>query len=386
MIKIAFTLIGGSNWVGGLNYQVNLISALLDYEHDRIQPVLFLGKDVSAEILDRFGRIRGLPIVQSETFNQGNVYSRLLKSIVFGIDHSALRVFRQHQVDLVFEAANFYGWRFPIKTIAWITDLQHLKLRHYFSTLSFWKREIGFRFQIVSRRHVMLSSADALKDLKHHYNPDPKLLHVVRFSVPVKLDTFDSQSLLKKYNLPENFFYLPNQFWRHKNHECVIKALAIAKQQGKNITVAVSGNPHDPRDPEHYDNLMNLVDQWGVRDNFKVLGMIPYSDVQALMRSCNTLINPSFFEGWSTTVEEAKALGVRMLLSNLAVHQEQASKRAQYFETDASEDLARLLIENYENPPNHSLTKQQEILHTSEMQMARFASEFAAMLESAIKT
>ncbi len=42
---------------------------------------------------------------------------------------------------------------------------------------------------------------------------------------------------------------------------------------------------------------------------------------------CSTaLINPSQFEGWSTTVEEAKSLGVKMLLSDLEVHKEQAKR------------------------------------------------------------
>ena len=42
------------------------------------------------------------------------------------------------------------------------------------------------------------------------------------------------------------------------------------------------------------------------------------------------LLNPSHFEGWSTTVEEARALGVPMLLSDLDVHLEQAQGIARF--------------------------------------------------------
>jgi glycosyltransferase involved in cell wall biosynthesis len=231
----------------------------------------------------------------------------------------------------------------------------------------------------------MVSSEDACQDFREFYKVRSNRMHVVRFSVPVKCEPFDRAALLGKYGLPENFFYLPNQFWRHKNHDCVIQALALAKQKGSNITVAVSGNPHDPRDPEHFQNLMKLSERLGVRNNFKVLGMIPYSDVQGLMQSCNALINPSCFEGWSTTVEEAKALGIKMLLSNLNVHQEQAGNRAEYFETDSPEELARLLSEYDSNPPRSFSNKQHEIVETSELQMARYANEFASMLKSVIK-
>lgn len=33
-------------------------------------------------------------------------------------------------------------------------------------------------------------------------------------------------------------------------------------------------------------------------------------------------VNPSFYEGWSTTVEEAKSIGVPLLLSDIPVHRE----------------------------------------------------------------
>lgn len=46
-----------------------------------------------------------------------------------------------------------------------------------------------------------------------------------------------------------------------------------------------------------------------------MLGLVPRSDVIALMRYSISLINPSFFEGWSTTVEEAKSMGKQIILS-----------------------------------------------------------------------
>jgi glycosyltransferase involved in cell wall biosynthesis len=62
------------------------------------------------------------------------------------------------------------------------------------------------------------------------------------------------------------------------------------------------------------------------------------------MRSCSALINPSTFEGWSTTVEEAKGLGTPMILSSLRVHKEQNS-HAIFFDADSPEQLAEILID-----------------------------------------
>ena len=57
---------------------------------------------------------------------------------------------------------------------------------------------------------------------------------------------------------------------------------------------------------------------------------LPYAELLVLMQGARALINPSRFEGWSTSVEEARTLGVPMLLSSIAVHREQAGDVADY--------------------------------------------------------
>ena len=67
-----------------------------------------------------------------------------------------------------------------------------------------------------------------------------------------------------------------------------------------------------------------------------------------LNANCVALINPSFFEGWSTTVEEAKSLGTKMILSNIELHKEQA-KEAMFFDPkkiDSFQDIILKFISN----------------------------------------
>lgn len=73
--------------------------------------------------------------------------------------------------------------------------------------------------------------------------------------------------------------------------------------------------------------------------------MIPLPHVYALLRASTALINPSRFEGWSTTVEEAKSFGVPMILSDIDVHREQSSGAARYFGIDDPVLLADHLME-----------------------------------------
>jgi glycosyltransferase involved in cell wall biosynthesis len=70
---------------------------------------------------------------------------------------------------------------------------------------------------------------------------------------------------------------------------------------------------------------------------------VKFSELISLMHHAVAVVNPSRFEGWSTTVEEAKSLGKRVLVSDLPVHREQAPARGSYFGVDDAPALATLL-------------------------------------------
>ncbi|NIO41379.1 MAG: glycosyltransferase [Burkholderiales bacterium] len=69
------------------------------------------------------------------------------------------------------------------------------------------------------------------------------------------------------------------------------------------------------------------------------------ADLYALMRGSIAVVNPSLFEGWSTTVEEAKAIGAPLVLSDIAVHREQAGGDAVYFEPHSATQAAAALVQ-----------------------------------------
>ena len=55
-------------------------------------------------------------------------------------------------------------------------------------------------------------------------------------------DPAHARELDEKYKRYKKYFYLPNQFWKHKNHKVVFEAVKILKDQGRDITVLCSVN------------------------------------------------------------------------------------------------------------------------------------------------
>ena len=383
-MRVAFSLIGGRDWMGGYNYLLNLITVLKEHAVERVQPVLFVGTEVDSMLSNPFEKIGGVSVVRSAVFNRNCEYRRLAMALIRGCDTEAIRVFEKEKINVIFESAKFYGWSLPIPAVAWFPDLQHRCLRHLFGFKSYWKREIGFQAQVLSGRYIMLSSEDARKDCERFYSRSRGVTHVVRFSIPNRLNinTVDARKIADYYGLPEFFFFLPNQFWKHKNHACVIRALNILKDRGQNFVIAASGRQFDPRHPDYFLGLKSDIINQGIEKNFRLLGLIPHDHLIGLMKSCVAIINPSTFEGWSTTVEEAKSIGTPMILSALAVHREQC-KDALFFDGGSPYQLAQILS-GYDY--QRSIVVKRELsreLESDSSGVKEFANQFADLMELA---
>jgi glycosyltransferase involved in cell wall biosynthesis len=158
----------------------------------------------------------------------------------------------------------------------------------------------------------------------------------------------------------------------------VIQALAVLAKRGAAVVVAASGNPNDVRHAGHHRELMHRVADLGVGDGFRLLGMLPYEDVTGLIALCHALVNPSFFEGWSTTVEEAKALGAPLVLSEIDVHREQAGSKALYFDPKSPESAADAMFEAWHRNGLLAASQRRQVAaKESVVRVREFAASFA---------
>lgn len=345
MIRVGFTLIGGERWTGGRVYLLNLLRAISIHERERLAPVVFAGTDVDSQELSALRALPGVQLVVSGTWSEARRRAELARAMVLGRDAKAYREMHESGIDVFFESARYFGWRPGIMMIAWVPDLQHHALPHMFSRAGWWKRELGLRAQVASGRTIMLSSESARRELEHWYPTAIGRTRVVRFAVPAgfDLDEERARSIVASYQLPRNFFFLPNQFWRHKNHALVLDALLRLNSRGRRIVVVATGKAHDPRSPGYFDEFSRRVQSERLSDQFRHLGVVPYEHLAPLLAASTALLNPSLFEGWSTTVEEARAMGVPAILSDLPVHREQMGDAATYFDPRDAESLASAL-------------------------------------------
>ena len=384
-IIIGFLLIGDGNWKGGLNYQKTLLKIISLHLSDIILAKIFVTSDQVKATKEAFGQYIEEPIIIDPKVNKAGTGIKALKALIFGTDRSIEKLFHIHNVDVVFETARFFGKNFSLPCLSWIPDLQHKHLPHFFSFLSWWRREIGFKAQTKysKKRLIILSSMSAQKDCEKFYPKSKGRTHVMRFTPQLDINAVNQKvsSVKAKYDLPQKYFYLPNHFWAHKNHRIVVDAIQIVRDHGldESLPPVIMSGPIDMQNTNVFDDVISKIKQNNLSSYISYIGIIPYEEVLSLNAGSIAVINPSMFEGWSSSVEEAKTLGTQLILSKIDVHKEQAPY-ATFFDPDNASDLAEVLINasiNYE----YSTYKDPSILETETQERI---NEFSISLKSAI--
>lgn len=233
--------------------------------------------------------------------------------------------------------------------LCWIPDFQEEYLPHLFEAQDLTDRRENHRFVAQQMPHLVLSSEAAAADFRRFYGDIAKCqIHVLPFAVThdESYKELNISEVRAKYNLPERYYFAPNQFWKHKNHELIIRSMQRLRQSGaSDIVMVFSGKEADYRYPHHVEQLKAFVQSEGLSEQVRFLGFIDRQEQLALMNAAWAVVQASRFEGWSTVVEDAKAMNQFLLLSDLAVHREQLPQReqAEFFGVDDEEGLARLL-------------------------------------------
>lgn len=329
------------DWLGGKNYFASLFSAVRALERSDVKLVLVIGEKTQTSLPEEFP---WLEVLRTPLMDRMHPLwlARQVTLRKFENDYLLAWYLKRHNIDILSHSA-YLGKRSSITTLPWLYDFQFMHLPEYWTPKQIRWSEKRYTNACKYGDRIIVSSHDAAHDLAAFAPRYKRPVHILQFvSNPVDFSSLPThQDIIARYKLPDSYFHIPNQFWSNKNHRLVIDALVRLKEQGINATVACSGKPFDARQPRYFDELMDYCRQREVEDGFRVLGVVPHTDLHGLMAHACAVINPSRFEGWSTSVEEAKTFHQRLLLSDLAVHREQAPNIGRFFGLDDSEGLAK---------------------------------------------
>jgi len=204
--------------------------------------------------------------------------------------------------------------------VQWIFDSQDLTHPEYFSNeeVSFRRMQIQ---QTINRNCSFYFSSWYQESLFQKSYPSAVSVGVMHFTYYPKVISANFEWDCKHCN-DGNFFYLPNQWWAHKNHISVIEAFQQYKMGGGKNHLVLTGDQRDYRWPNLEPEILSKLQ--GCSDTIHNLGFIDRADTNFLFEKCHAVLQPSSSEGWSTSVEASIRFNKLILANDIAVHREQA--------------------------------------------------------------
>ncbi len=232
------------------------------------------------------------------------------------------------------------------RLISWIPDFQHKFYPQLFKKTNLYFREQRFKNILCHTDGLILSSYNAKSHLDRFYKYRPTLpIQILQFISFIKdLKITAPETLSNKYPLDKPYFLVSNQFYEHKNHITVLRAIEIVKQKNTELRVFFTGKTEDYRNAAFFPSLQKFIIDHNLTEQASILGLIPREDQLALLKGSLAVIQPSKFEGWSTVVEDAKTLQHQVIASDLPVHLEQLNERGHFFGEDSHQGLAEQMI------------------------------------------
>jgi len=352
VINVAICVDGlGENWLGGVNYFRNLI-AVFDAAVDPALRLHLLTDDPGF-----LGDMRLSPRIQVHRLamlkrNSASWAVRKALQVATGRDLQLIEFLKKLDVRAVVFSYVAGASAAGIRCLPWIPDFQfkhHPGLSHPAVAAAEQRRAEKL---LRDGDGLVVSSQAAAQDAINFFSALPARLHVLRFAPRVDFQPLQDTSLRDRvfvnHGIKRPYVFLPNQYWQHKNHGLVTHALTLLRQQGGAAPLVVStGKTADARNPAHFQRFATDLQRSGLGEAYRILGVIPRQDMLVLLAHSLAVLNPSRFEGWSSTVEEAKALGKPLLVSDIPVHREQIAGRiaAQVFGVDDAAALALLLAD-----------------------------------------
>jgi glycosyltransferase involved in cell wall biosynthesis len=168
------------------------------------------------------------------------------------------------------------------------------------------------------------------------YHPPAEHMHILPHVPPRYIFTtevpagFDS-----RYPLPAKFLFYPAQFWEHKNHKNILRAMALLKPELPDLKLVLAGSKKNA-----YESVVRLAEGLDLADDVLFLGYVPDADMPELYRRARALIFATYYGPTNIPPLEAMVTGCPMALAETTCMPDKVGDAALVFDPDSVDEMA----------------------------------------------
>src|ERR1700694_3145946 len=204
------------------------------------------------------------------------------------------RQFTSLGVDLIWLAGGLHEtYEIPYVTTVW--DVQHLTHPWFPEVSANWTwdhRELFLRRHLRRATSIVVGTRVGRDEIVQYYGVPEEHIAILPHPTPGFALRAAGETVTQNppSNIPENYILYPAQFWPHKNHVNLLKALRLLVESDSNTpTLVLAGS-----DKGNRTFVESCAADLGVGHKVLFLGFVPTEDLIGLYRNARALIYRSF--------------------------------------------------------------------------------------------
>lgn len=220
-----------------------------------------------------------------------------------------------------------------------VWDLQH-RLQPFFPEVSragTWDaREEAFSRTLRRAAFVLVGTQAGLAEVVRFYGVDPDRIRIVPHPAPA-FPAATTRCAVSGVSRP--FVLYPAQFWPHKNHTGLVRAVAdLETRAGIKLHVALVGS-----DAGNLAHVKRVASRLLPRDRVSFLGFVDRPTLVSLYETAEMLVYPSFFGPENLPPLEAFSLGCPVVAAAVPGSEEQLGDAAILFDPASPAAMSRAI-------------------------------------------
>lgn len=317
---------------GGYTFQESLVSELLKYNFEE---EVFIYYSSEKNIYSDTAKVKFINI------NFG--YEIKIKKVLFFIKRKKKckknleDIFKRDGIQCIYFVIPAFIKLNKTPYILTVWDLEH-KNHTYFPEVSYDKefhhREDFYKDAVQKAAYTVIGTETGKKQLCNYYNMDEHRIKVNPMPTPNYVySELADESILEKYNLKnEKYLFYPAQFWAHKNHIRLLKAMKHLKDYGFKMVFTGSNKGNT-------EYIQQKIQEYSLEKDVINLGFINRNELIALYKNAYALTYASWLGPDNIPPLEAMALGCPVICSNFDGAKDQLGDNALFFERDNEKSL-----------------------------------------------
>lgn len=315
---------------GGHAFEMNFIESLKKLETEQEIYFFYFAQKRVFEDTDH------VKFVHINPCKKFDLKHKLLKFLLYWYDIQVMYYYTSlyHSVDL------------PQVVTVW--DLNHNDIPAFPEVSrrgEFARREKHYNDCLPRATRILVGNNTGKNEICTYYPIDERKIRTIPMFTPQDIFHLEpDERILEKYGLEKNrFIYYPAQFWAHKNHIRIVKALKELKNRGINLTCVFSGVG------TRMKFIKRKVSEFGLDSQVKFVGFITREEVCALYKNALALTYASAYGPDNIPPLEALYFECPAIVSNIRGHLEQLGDNVTFFDVFDHIDLANKIEDVMKN-------------------------------------